>query len=387
LPWTNGTTFKPSRSPPFLRERRIDEAVIRTLLGWRHSGFSLHNAVRIGPHETEGRRAVSEYVLRSPFSLEKFRYHATTGTVLYHSKMHPVLKRNYEVFSACDWLAALTTHIPNAGERLVRYYGWHSNVNRGKRRRAQGEDPPSVEESSEVAPSAATRAWARLIKQVYEVDPLVCPRCAGPMRVLAFIEQPEVIDLPVPGTADREDPDSPRPVLCPELVEGARLSPQPAGRGTRCHIPCNGSPCRVIRCPSLDSGSSVIVADRGVDHAPRGSRRIFPLDSPLQCSGYFLASRGRSFTWATWRPWVDRRAPPKSKFLSPHHQPAISSLAHQPASHQQLLSASAISRSPPPPPQPPHIRRADGVCRRSLSGERGSRGYRSGSCRCRRAPA
>lgn len=38
------------------------------------------------------------------------------------------------------------------------------------------------------------RAWARLIKQVYEVDPLVCPRCAGPMRIIAFIEQPEVIE-------------------------------------------------------------------------------------------------------------------------------------------------------------------------------------------------
>ena len=40
--------------------------------------------------------------------------------------MHPVLKRNFEVFSACDWLAALTAHIPNAGEHLVRYYGWYS---------------------------------------------------------------------------------------------------------------------------------------------------------------------------------------------------------------------------------------------------------------------
>ena len=52
----------------------------------------------------------------------------------------------------------------------------------------------------EVSASAAKRAWARLIKQVYEVDPLVCPRCAGPMRLIAFIEQREVIDLPVPGT-------------------------------------------------------------------------------------------------------------------------------------------------------------------------------------------
>jgi hypothetical protein len=177
-----------------LRERRIDEAVIRKLLGWWHSGFSLHNEVRIGAHDAEGRRAVAEYVLRSPFSQEKLRYHATAGTVIYRSKMHPVLKRNFEVFSACDWLAALTAHIPNAGEHLVRYYGWYSNANRGKRRKTQGEDPSRIEAFSEVAPSEAKRAWARLIKQVYEVDPLVCPRCGGEMRIIALIEQPEVIE-------------------------------------------------------------------------------------------------------------------------------------------------------------------------------------------------
>jgi hypothetical protein len=179
-----------------LRERRIDETLIRTLLGWRHSGFSLHNAVRIGAHDAEGRRAVSEYILRSPFSQEKMRYHPRTGTIIYRSKMHPVLKRNFEVFSACAWLAALTAHIPNAGEHLVRYYGWYSNVSRGKRRTAQGEGeaPDTIEEFSEIPASTAKRAWARLIKQVYEADPLVCPRCGGAMRILAFIEQPEVIE-------------------------------------------------------------------------------------------------------------------------------------------------------------------------------------------------
>jgi hypothetical protein len=69
----------------------------------------------------------------------------------------------------------------------------YSNVSRGKRRKAAGEERTSIEEFSEVSTSAAKRAWARLIKQVYEVDPLVCPRCAGAMRIIAFIEQPEVI--------------------------------------------------------------------------------------------------------------------------------------------------------------------------------------------------
>jgi Putative transposase len=136
--------------------------------------------VRIGAQDTEGRRGVAEYILRSPFSVEKIRYQASTGTIIYQSKMHPVLRRNFEVFSACDWLAALTAHIPNAGEHLVRYYGWYSNVSRGKRRKAQGEEAATIEVDNEVSSSAAKRAWARLIKQVYEVDPCSVRAVAAP---------------------------------------------------------------------------------------------------------------------------------------------------------------------------------------------------------------
>ena len=77
----------------------------------------------------------------------------------------------------------------------MRNYGWYSNVNRGKRRKAQGEGeaPDTIEEFRDVSASAAKRALARLITQVSEVDPLVCSRCGGTMRILAFIEQPEVI--------------------------------------------------------------------------------------------------------------------------------------------------------------------------------------------------
>ena len=43
------------------------------------------------------------------------------------------------------WLAALTGRIPKEGEHLVRYYGWYSNVCRGRRRRAEGEAPATPE--------------------------------------------------------------------------------------------------------------------------------------------------------------------------------------------------------------------------------------------------
>jgi len=40
---------------------------------------------------------------------------------------------------------------------------------------------------------AFRKNWSRLIRKVYEVDPLICPKCQGRMRVVAFIENPDLI--------------------------------------------------------------------------------------------------------------------------------------------------------------------------------------------------
>ena len=35
--------------------------------------------------------------------------------------------------------------------------------------------------------------WATLIKCVFEVDPLTCPKCGGTMKIVSFIEEDNVI--------------------------------------------------------------------------------------------------------------------------------------------------------------------------------------------------
>ena len=40
----------------------------------------------------------------------------------------------------------------------------------------------------------ARRRWAELIRLVYEVDPLSCPKCGGQVQVIALIQEPAVID-------------------------------------------------------------------------------------------------------------------------------------------------------------------------------------------------
>jgi hypothetical protein len=36
--------------------------------------------------------------------------------------------------------------------------------------------------------------WAQLIRKVWQEDPLLCPRCAGSMRIISFITDQGVID-------------------------------------------------------------------------------------------------------------------------------------------------------------------------------------------------
>ena len=40
-----------------------------------------------------------------------------------------------KTFDALDWLAAMCSHVPNRGEQMIRYYGYYSNVSRGKRKK------------------------------------------------------------------------------------------------------------------------------------------------------------------------------------------------------------------------------------------------------------
>jgi hypothetical protein len=76
---------------------------------------------------------------------------------------------------------------------MVRYYGYYSNVSRGKRKRQnRAERIPCILESDESS-KEYRKNWARLIQKIYEVDPLTCPKCSGTMKVISVIEDEDVI--------------------------------------------------------------------------------------------------------------------------------------------------------------------------------------------------
>jgi hypothetical protein len=168
---------------------KITREMITLLSGWRHSGFHVFCGKRILPKEESALENLARYIIRASFSQERMRYLADEGIVTYAAKDG----NDRKIFEAEEWFAAMCSHVPNRGEQMVRYYGWYSNVLRGKRQKNNAADIiPCIIESGR-APAACRKSWAKLIQKIYEVDPLICPKCRGPMRIISFIEDAEVV--------------------------------------------------------------------------------------------------------------------------------------------------------------------------------------------------
>lgn len=112
-----------------------------------------------------------------------------TAKVVYGSKDGRIQK----TFDALDWLALLITHIPNKNEQMVRYFDYYSNKSRGLRTKAGKDTEVAALIDMDVSRKAFRKNWARLIQKIYHVDPLICPKCQGKMRVIGAIEDEDVI--------------------------------------------------------------------------------------------------------------------------------------------------------------------------------------------------
>jgi len=76
---------------------------------------------------------------------------------------------------------------------LIRYYGFYSNKSRGLRKKAGTDDDVPALIESEVSSKEFRKNWARLIQKIYNVNPFVCSKGLGSMRIIAFIEDDQLV--------------------------------------------------------------------------------------------------------------------------------------------------------------------------------------------------
>ena len=156
-----------------LTRKKITEDLIDMTMSWRHSGFNVYSGPRIQPGEEEAMENLARYIIRASFSQERMSYIPEESKVLYRSKDG----KRENIFDALEWLAAMCSHVPNKGEQMVRYYGYYSNVSRGKRKKQDLDEWIPCILESEGPTKGYKKNWARLIQKIYEVDSLTYPEC------------------------------------------------------------------------------------------------------------------------------------------------------------------------------------------------------------------
>ena len=178
----------------------------RMLRSWVPSGFNVHRGRRVLSREREDMEHLAQYIIRNPFSVEKMWASEpgpapASGSILYRSGMNKRIGRNFEVFTPCDFIAAITQHIPDKSFQLVRYYGWYSNKMRRRRAKQADEEAQTEGDAVEVIDVSAheprripSKKWRELIKKVWEADPLRCSKCSREMRIVSLIDQEDVIE-------------------------------------------------------------------------------------------------------------------------------------------------------------------------------------------------
>jgi len=158
------------------------------ILSWRHTGFNVHSRVR-AKTKPEAER-VGKYMIRPVLSLEKLSFLEPGGKVSYRYGRDGV---EQETMDYLEFIARVVSHIPDKGQVTVRYYGLYANPHRGKVRKASV-SPFVLRMAKEEAKPIPSKGWAEMIHKVYEIDPMVCPKCGGLMKVVAFITEYAVVD-------------------------------------------------------------------------------------------------------------------------------------------------------------------------------------------------
>ena len=140
---------------------------------------------------------LARYCARNPVALERLTYDRAAKAVTDRSDKSEGPTAGTETADPLEFLARVLVHIPDKGHVTTRYDGCYANRPRGMRRRAEpaaAGAPSAIVPAPRLAPTEASRRWAALLQQLFEVAPLACPACHGAMRVVAFMSQASVID-------------------------------------------------------------------------------------------------------------------------------------------------------------------------------------------------
>ena len=198
----------------FLKKEFLNEDEALNMLSWKESGFSLDAGVCIESEDRDGLERLLRYCARPIFASSKLEI---TGERIKYTLAKPKARGEkillLKPFELLDRLAklippprfhrhmyhgVLAPHSPLRA-KIVQFAGREMTLTSAQMEKIIL-DRLNPEESNlpgsnsigilieEEKPRKVSFGWAKLIARIYEVLPLVCPKCGETMKIIAFIE-------------------------------------------------------------------------------------------------------------------------------------------------------------------------------------------------------
>lgn len=164
----------------------------------RAGGFSLHAGVDIAPDQRQKLERLCRYISRPPVAAERLALTAS-GHVRYTLKMPYRDGTTHIVLEPLDFIARLAALVPPPRMHLTRFHGVfapHSKLRAAvtpAHRGVGAAKQPVADQAQPPTPRHVAMSWARRLKRVFGIQIDRCARCGGPLKIIASIEEPQVI--------------------------------------------------------------------------------------------------------------------------------------------------------------------------------------------------
>jgi len=176
---------------------RLSESFMHNLLSWVRPGFSVFAGPPVEAAALTSIESQARYITRPALAMDAL-HKLENGNLALETPPDPRTGATSIALDPLEWIHRITAHIPNPGRHNQRFYGAYSNRVRATMSSAVGETAGSATEAGAEKDNAdfskeARSTWARLLRKIFEVDPLVC-QCGARMQIVSSITDPRVVD-------------------------------------------------------------------------------------------------------------------------------------------------------------------------------------------------
>jgi hypothetical protein len=164
----------------------------------QRSGLRRTAGVDIAPNQREKLERLCRCVSRPPIAVERMAL-TSSGQVRYQLKTPCRDGTTHIVLEPLDCIAHLAALVPPPRMHLTRFHGAfapHSKLRAAAtpaRRGMGAAKQPPTDPAQPPTPRPVAMSWAQRLKRVFGIEIESRARCGGQLRILASIEEPEVI--------------------------------------------------------------------------------------------------------------------------------------------------------------------------------------------------